>query len=77
MITYKWILREPRYNGIVARYKTRLIAHRYKRVQGVEYQETFSHVLQLDLFRICLTIATNVTLEVHHLDVQTAIFMEN
>jgi hypothetical protein len=59
-------------NGKVLRYKARLVAQGFSQREGIDYTNTFAPVVRLTSIRITLAIATNLNLEIDHLDVETA-----
>jgi hypothetical protein len=40
--------------------------------EGIDYNETFSHVLSKDSFRIIMALVTHYDLELHQIDVKTS-----
>ena len=48
-----------RANGILERYKTRLVAKRYTETCGVDYMKTFAPVVKMNTIRILLSLAVN------------------
>ena len=59
-------------NGIVNRYKARLVARGFSQVQGIDYEETFSPVVRLNSIHILLSMAFNYAWPLHQLDVSNA-----
>ena len=59
-------------NGKVTWYKARLVAQGFSQREGVDYTNTFAPVVRLTSIHITLAIATNLNLEMDHLDVETA-----
>ena len=55
--------RHGRYGKVVS-YKARLVAKGYRKKQGVDYDETFSHVAMLKSIRILLAIAAYYDYEI-------------
>ncbi|KAK1626816.1 hypothetical protein QYE76_001131, partial [Lolium multiflorum] len=67
----KWIFkRKTDADGNV--YKARLVAKGFRQIQGVDYDETFSHVAKLKSVRILLAIAAFFDYEIWQMDVKTA-----
>jgi hypothetical protein len=67
-ITCKWILK--------IKYKACLIAKGFTQVPGVDFGETFSHVVKLTTIQVLLALAAQYDLEAHQLDVKTT-FLNN
>ena len=59
-------------DGNVTVYKARLVAKRFRQIQGVDYDETFSPVAMLKSVRIILAIAAFHDYEIWQMDVKTA-----
>ena len=53
-------------------YKARLVAKGFSKVEGVDYDETFSPVAMLKSLRIMMTIAAYFDYEIWQMDVKTA-----
>jgi hypothetical protein len=54
----------------VRRYKERLVAKGFQQIHGIDYDETFSPVENMDSIRLVLAIATTKGWEVHQMDVK-------
>src|SRR4051812_30571121 len=69
----KWIFKKKTdANGNVSIYKSRLVAKGVRKIQRVEYEETFSLVAKIKSIRILLAIAAYHDYEIWHMDVKTA-----
>lgn len=44
-------------DGSIAKYKTRLVAKGFQQTEGVDYFETFNHVVKSCIVRIVLSLA--------------------
>ena len=72
-ITHKWVfVRKLAPDGSVARYKARLVAHGFKQILGVDFDETYAPVSRHPTIRIMLAHANEHDLEIRQLDVKTA-----
>src|SRR3954465_11524847 len=72
-IECKWIFkRKTDGDGNLTVYKARLVANGFRRVQGVDYDETFSPVVMLKSIRILLEVAAYFNYEIWQMDVKTA-----
>ncbi|KAF2346227.1 Reverse transcriptase RNA-dependent DNA polymerase [Trinorchestia longiramus] len=56
----------------VCSYKARLVAQGDAQKFGVDYDETFSHVVWFESVRAVLALAAKYNLQLHHMDVATA-----
>ena len=54
------------------KYKELFIAKGYSQVQGIDYNDTFAPVANMDFIRLALAIATSKQWEVHNMDVKCA-----
>lgn len=69
----KWIFKlKTDVNGVVTRYKARLVAQGFNQREGVDYNETFAPVVKFNSVRILLSIAATLDLDIQQMDVKTA-----
>jgi hypothetical protein len=67
----KWVCKiKHDSKGNINRFKTRLMAKNFTQREGINYNETFSHVLSKDSFRIIMTLVAHYDLELHQMDVK-------
>ncbi|CAA7392032.1 unnamed protein product [Spirodela intermedia] len=77
-IRLKWVYKVKRdENGAVAKYKACLVVKGYVQRQGIDYDEVFAHVVQLDTVRLLIALAAHKGWEVHHMDVKSAFLNDN
>ena len=55
-----------------ARYKVRLVTKGYSQVQGIDFNDVFSHVVKHNSIRVLLGLIAIHDLELEQLDVKTA-----
>ena len=72
LVKCKWVFK----NKFIAydspmKYKARLVAKGFSQVQGIDYNETFAPVANMDSIRLVLIIAASKQWEVHHMDVKS------
>ncbi|CAM8885542.1 unnamed protein product [Rhodiola kirilowii] len=69
----KWIFRIKRKSdGSVERYKARLVAKGFHQQYGIDYGETFSHVIRPATIRTVLCLAVSRNWPLRQLDVKNA-----
>ena len=69
----KWVFkRKIDANGIVERYKARLVTQGCTQKFGLDYEETFSPVVQFESIRFLLAMGAQHKLQLHQMDVSTA-----
>lgn len=69
----KWVYKTKlKADGSLERLKAKLIAKGFSQQEGVDYSETFSHVIKLTTVRVILTLATISNWEVRQLDSKNA-----
>ncbi|XP_048232868.1 uncharacterized protein LOC125370622 [Ricinus communis] len=67
----KWVFTlKSRSDGIVERYKTRLVAKDYTQTCEIDYQETFSPVAKMNIVRVIPSLAVNLDWPVYQFDVK-------
>ena len=72
-ISTKWVFDVKRKaNGVIDRFKARLVARGFCQKKGIDYEETFSPVVSFASIRSLLTIAGLKKLHVHQVDIKTA-----
>src|SRR4051812_25370743 len=69
----KWIFKNKKdADGNITVYKARLVAKGFRQIQGVDYDEIFSPVVNLKSVRILLAIAAFFDYEIWQMDVKTS-----
>ena len=72
-IGLKWVFKLKKdASGAVVKHKARLVMKGYVRQPGVDFDEVFAPVAQLESVRLLLAIAAHRGWEVHHMDVKSA-----
>lgn len=72
-ISCKWVFKLKRKSdGDIDKYKARLVAMGFSQTQGFDYNETYAPVAKLTTLRILLSIAAQMDLKVHQMDVKGA-----
>jgi hypothetical protein len=71
----KWVYR-TKYasDGSVERHKAQLVAKGFSQVEGIDYNETFSHVAKMNYICLVLALVSSHKWEVHQMDVKYAFF---
>lgn len=78
VIGCKWVYRTKKdLLGSIERYKARHVLKGFTQKEGINYKETFSHVSKKDSIRINLGLVAHFDLELHQIDVKTALLNED
>ncbi|KAE8181981.1 hypothetical protein CF335_g8770, partial [Tilletia laevis] len=73
LIGCRWVYKvktDP--EGRATRKKSRLVAQGFSQVEGIDYDETFAPVARLSALRMMVTLAIQIGLRLHGMDVKTA-----
>ena len=62
-------------NGMLKRYKVRLVAKGYNQTYGIDYQETFASIAKMNTVRILLSLATNLNWQLYSMMLKMHSFM--
>ncbi|GKV19435.1 hypothetical protein SLEP1_g29696 [Rubroshorea leprosula] len=69
----KWVYRiKQKANGSIERFKARLVAQGFTQQQGIDYDDTFSHMVKPVTIRTVLALTVMYSWPIHQLDVKNA-----
>ncbi|GKA70136.1 retrotransposon protein, putative, ty1-copia subclass [Tanacetum coccineum] len=72
-VGHKWLFKKKTVmDGAVYTYKARLVANGFTQIPGIDYEETFSPVVDIRAIRILIAIAAFYDYEIWQMDVKTA-----
>ena len=72
-VGYKWVFVRKRHeSGEIARYKARLVAQGFSQRPEIDFNETYSHVVNATTFRYLISLIAHEGLNFHMMDVVTA-----
>ena len=72
-VGYKWVfVRKQNEKGEIVRYKARLVAQGFSQRPGIDYEETYSPVVDATTFRYLISLAVHEGLDLRLMDVVTA-----
>jgi len=72
-VGYRWVfVRKRNEKNEIVRYKARLVAQGFTQRPGIDYEETYSPVVDAITFRFLISLAVNKRLDMHLMDVVTA-----
>ena len=59
-------------NGSVDKFKERLIAKGYSQQEGIDFEETYAQIAELNTIRLLVALATKHNWRIHQLDVKSS-----
>ena len=69
----KWVFKRKRNSdGVVERYRARLVAQNFTQKQGQDYDETFCPVVMFETVRMLIALAVQYGLQLHQMDIEAA-----
>jgi hypothetical protein len=73
LVIFKWVYR-TKYasDGSVERHKARLVSKVFSKVEGIDYNETFSPISKMNSIYLVLSLAASYKWKVHQMDVKSA-----
>ena len=72
-LSSKWVFkRKTKVDGLIDKYKERLVIKGYRQTEGLDYFDTYSHVMRINSIKMVLVIAALKNLEIHQMDVKIA-----
>ena len=72
-VGYKWVfVRKRNEKNEIARYKARLVAQGFSQKPGIDYDETYSPVMDVTTFRYLISLVVSEKLDMQLMDVVTA-----
>ena len=69
---YSFSLNKSKADGIVERYKARLVVKGFSQTHGIDYQETFALVAKINSIRVLLSFAVHANRPLSQLDMKNA-----
>ena len=73
IVNSKWIYKiKHAADGSIEKYKARFVARGFSQKEGIDYEETFSHVARYTSIRSVLALAVVMKWKIHQMDVKTA-----
>lgn len=64
-------------NGLLERYKAKLVSKGYTQMYGIDYLETFAPVAKMNTVRVLLSLAANLGWKLQQFNVKNAILHSN
>jgi hypothetical protein len=72
VVSSRWIFKiKHGVDGSIEKYKERFFAHGFSQKEGIDYEETFSHVARYTSIRTIIALVANMKWKLHHMDMKT------
>jgi len=72
-IRNKWVFKiKCQTEGMIDKFKARSVVKGFTQIEGVDYEETFSHVVRISSIHLLLVLVAHLDLELIQMDVKTA-----
>ena len=72
-LSSKWVFKRIRkVDGLIDKYKARLVIKGYRQTEGLNYFDTYSPVTRINFIRMVLAIAVLRNLEIHQIDINAS-----
>jgi hypothetical protein len=73
VVTLKWVFKLKRDEaGAIVKHKARLVARGFVQREGIDFDDTFAPVAQMESVRLLFALAAQEGWRVHHMDVKSA-----
>jgi hypothetical protein len=73
IVSGKCVFRQKFYSdGSLSRYKARWVYRRFSQQHGIDYEETFSHIVKSSTIRAIIRIVVSSCWPIHQLDIKNA-----
>ena len=70
MVSSRWLYKvKQAVDGSVEKHKARFLAGGFSQVEGIDYDETFSHVARYSSIRLMLALSNQMGWKIHQMDV--------
>ena len=71
-ISSKWIYKiKHTTDGIIEKYKAKFVARGFSQNEGINYEETFSHVTRYTSIKTIMALSSKTKWKLHQMDVKT------
>jgi hypothetical protein len=71
-VSSKWLFKiKHAADGSIEKYKERFVTRGFSQKEGIDYEETFSHVPRYTLIRTVISITSKIKWKLHQMDVKT------
>ena len=73
VVSFKWIYKiKYVVDGSIEKHKVRFVARGFSQVEGIDYEETFTHVARYTSIRTIIALASALGSRLHQMDMKTA-----
>jgi hypothetical protein len=73
VVSSKWLFKIKHVvDGSIDKYKAKFVAHGFSQKEGIDYEETFTHVARYTSIRTIITLAAKMKWKLHQMNIKTA-----
>jgi hypothetical protein len=73
VVSSRWLFKIKHVaDGSIEKYKARFVTHGFSQKEGIDYEETFTHVARYTSIKTIISLAAKMKWKLHHMDMKIA-----